>query len=299
MAFSKKIISVTFTLGSPTNVNGVAQQQTFDGVNSSVTVSGLRTSCKVVKSGGSAMNRCELRIFGLTPNIYNSLVSVYPATQLITKNTVSISAGDSSGMSQVFYGQITIAQIDLNSQPDCVLNIVAQSGLLQNVQPINPVTYPNSFSLSTALASLASTINLNFESNGVNITLPGMTLTGTGFQQYIQLTEAAKSQIYSCLDDVTIAIWYKNSSRQSTPPLISPNTGMVGYPTYSNIGIGLKTEYNPNIIYGGKVQCSSSINIFNGIWTVYGLSHTLESEMPNGQWFTEIQGYSPPQGSPT
>jgi len=285
MAFTKKRIDLVFTLGG---------SNTFSGSSNQVTVKGLRVSCKIVKTASAAMNECQLRIWGLTPDIYNKLTSIYPVTNYIQQNTVKVMAGDSATGPNpiVFVGQITIAQIDLNSQPDSVMNVIAQTALLQALTPVKSTEYPNTFDVATAMGSLANLMNLDFEPNGVQQTLGRSTFNGTARDQAIALAKAANINLI--IDDNSVVIFPKNGNRSSQKVVTvsdDQDPAMIGYPSYSNIGIGLKTLYNPNIKWGAQIQVKSSLKVtnLNGMWTVFGLAHTLESELPEGRWDTEIQ----------
>jgi hypothetical protein len=283
MSFVKRAITVVFTLGTG-NFGETGSNQ--------VTVTGLRISAKILKTGAAAMSECQLRIFGLTPTIYNALTAIYPITQALRRNQITVLAGDDvSGMAVVFIGQIIMAQIDLNSPPDSVLNVIAQTGLLQAVKPIPPTSYPKGASVASVMASLAIQMGLEFENNGVKAILPKSYFPGTARQQALACVEAAGIK-WNGGDDGVLAIWNSGGHRGTFIPLISPDSGMIGYPAYSNIGLAVKTIYNPNVQYGGQIKVQSSIPQANGFWTVFGLSHSLESEMPHGQWSTDIQGFS-------
>jgi hypothetical protein len=280
MSFVQRAIDLTFTLGSG-NFSGTSSNQ--------VKVSGLRIACRIAKMGVPAASECQLRIFGLTPAVYNQLISIYQQTQVKFANTVIVQAGDSvNGMATVFIGQLTLAQIDLNSQPDAILNVIAQTGILQALTAVPPVSYPAGASVDTIMSSLAIQMNLKYENHGVTAVLPKSYFPGTARQQFISAIQAAG--INGIIDDGALIIWPKGGSR-STPsiPVLSPENGMIGYPGYSNIGLNVKTMYNPNVTFGGQVTVQSSIKPCNGTWTVYGLSHELESEMPDGQWCTNVQ----------
>jgi hypothetical protein len=287
MAFTDKQITLIFTLGKG--------QFGQTGANT-VTVTGLRVSAKIVKTGAAAVCECQLRIFGLTPTVYNALTSIYPVTQGMQQNTVTVQAGDStSGLSTVFVGQILVAQIDLNSQPDSVMNIVAQTALLQSLNPSAvQVSYPQGVSVVQATQALAAQMGLRFEPNNVTAQLPTMTFSGTARQQMLKILEAAPTVQWNSGDNGVLAIWQDGGPRTdvgAAPVVISYENDMIGYPSFSNLGLGIRCAYNPNVAYYGQIQIVSSLQVanLNGIWTVFGLTHTLESELPGGQWMTEIQ----------
>lgn len=286
MAFTRKRIDLTFVLGG---------EATFDGSSNQVTITGLRVSCKIVKTASAAMNKCQLRVWGLPPNIYNALVSIYPIISVQQRNTVTVSAGDTDPLAQVFIGQITLAQVDLNQQPDCVVNIIAQTALLQALTTSDPTSYSAPFSVVSAMQTLASNMSLQFEANDVPTTmmLPKMTLNGNFRDQAIKLAESTYPKLNIGFDDNVLVIFTSAGSRTNQKTTIisdSADPAMIGYPALGNNGIVVKSTYNPNIMWGAQVMVKSSLQVanLNGLWTAYNIAHTLESELPDGKWETEV-----------
>jgi len=216
------------------------------------------------------------------------------------RNIVQVQAGDTTdgaSLSTVFIGQIVVAQIDLNSQPDAVLNIIASSAALANVVPVAPLSYPNGVSVANVMQSIATSMGLVLENNGVTAMLPKSYFPGTASQQ-IQLVVKASGIGCNNGDGQVLAIWPKGGTRatKGAIPVISYEKDMIGYPSYSNIGIGIKCLYRPDIVYASQIRIASSltqIKGLNGLWAAYNIVHTLESEMPEGQWMTEFQGFNP------
>jgi len=187
-----------------------------------------------------------------------------------------------------------VAQIDLNSQPDSVMNVVAQTALLQSLQPIQAVSYPQGVSVVSAAQALAAQMGLRFEPNNVTAVLPRMSFAGTARQQMLKILEAAPTVQWNSGDGGVLAVWENGGPRTdvgAAPVVISYEKDMIGYPSFSNLGLGIRCAYNPNVAYYGQIKVVSSLEVanLNGLWTVFGLSHTLESELPDGQWMTEIQ----------
>jgi hypothetical protein len=52
----------------------------------------------------------------------------------------------------------------------------------------------------------------------------------------------------------------------------------------------LTTIFNPDVVIGGMIQVQSSLTPACGQWIATQISHSLESETPDGQWFTHILG---------
>ena len=95
------------------------------------------------------------------------------------------------------------------------------------------------------------------------------------------------------VDDGTLAIWPAGGARGGSIPLISPQTGMKGYPTMNNLGPVLETLYNPSIRFGAKVKIESRVRPACGIWQVIRLQHNFESEVPDGAWFSHLETARP------
>ena len=283
MSFTKKKIDLTFQLGTGNFGEG--------GFNT-VEVTGLRVQASITATNGPVMGNAQLRIYGLNQSLMRQLTFLNSSATLQKKNTLIVSAGDDqSGMSIVFQGQIVLGQIDLNNPPESALVVVGNTGYIEAIKPISPSSYPGPADAAIVMGNLAASMGLQFENNGVSgIILNTPYFPGTGLEQARRCAEAANIN-WIIEDGVRLCIWPMNGSREGVIPLISPSTGMIGYPAYSTGigGISIKTLYNPFVRIGKQVQIESSLQIANGIWTVFSISHELESETPNGNWITRFE----------
>ena len=286
MTFLKRRIDVVFQLG--TGVFGESGTNT-------VTCSGLRVQAHIDKVFGPGMGEAQVRLYGRTPSLMNQLSSLNQATMATRKNTILISAGDDvNGMATVFQGQIMISQIMLNTAPDTALMVLAQGGAFAAVQLVAPTSYPGAADAAVVMQNLAHLAGLEFENNGVSMQLATPYYPGSPLEQIRRCAEAGRAVFDYVIDDKTLAIFPVGGARGTQIPVISPDTGMVGYPNYSTsvYGIELTTLFNPLLRPGGKVQVKSGLEVANGTWQVFNLQHELESETPNGQWFTRFSGAS-------
>jgi hypothetical protein len=281
MSFVKRAVTVTFQL-----LNG-----SFKGTDSNTaTLSGLRVSARIEKNGGAGMFNAQVRIYGMSASLMNQLSTLgkYPLQE--RGNYITISAGDAeSGMAVVFVGAISQAWIDFSNMPDVCLDVRAFTGMIDAMRPVPPTSYRGSVDVATILSGLAAQMGeggLVFENSGVSVMLSNPYYPGTARQQAMAAAEAANINI--AIDDGVLAIWPKGGARNGAIPMVSPDTGLVGYPSYTEQGIDLVTLYNPAIRFGGKVQVKSSIPQACGTWPVFALTHALDSETPNGEWFTHL-----------
>jgi hypothetical protein len=290
MAFVKRKIDLTFNLGQDAS----GTQYTFDGQYDTVKVSGLRVQATIANAGPPSMGQASVIVHGLTPSLMNQLstVSRLDDGQVTTKfYQLVIAAGDdSAGMSTVFQGQVSLAQIDMNGAPDSALHMTAHAGLFEAVKITQPLSYPGTADVSTIMQNLATQNGYSFQNGGVTTKLSTPYFPGSPKQQMEACASAAN--INWTLDNNVLAIWPKGGTRGGAIPLISPATGMIGYPMNSGMGgsIAVRTLFNPQLMIGATCKMQSSLPFANGNFVMFEVSHDLESETPNGQWETSFSG---------
>ncbi|MBR8188619.1 hypothetical protein KDW82_06030 [Burkholderia vietnamiensis] len=286
MSFTRKRLDVTISLGT-----GAFGE---DGSNT-VTLTGLRVQAMIQAAPAPSMPAIQLRIYGLPDTMLNQLTAVGLVNAGARfNNTILLAAGDDeSGMTTVYSGGISESWEDFSGVPDAVLNVIGMAGLAASLKPVGALSYSGSVDVAAIMQELANTMGLTFENNGVQVQLSNPYFPGTALAQARAC--AAAADIYFTIDRNTLAIWPKNGARQSKGdlPVVSPETGMIGYPVVSSNGIIVATAFNPEIVPGGSIQVISSRKIACGRWFVTGVTHYLESETPDGQWSTHIEGKPP------
>jgi len=136
------------------------------------------------------------------------------------------------------------------------------------------------------MADLAGKARLEFIDSGVNVTLYNPIYSGSALDQIKSC--AIEANIYFKVENDVLTIWPKNGSIASAEPIISPESGMVGYPAMSSQGLNVKTLFNPGIVMGGIVNIESSIPMATGKFQVLNLTHNISSLAPGGPWFSEL-----------
>ena len=284
MSFVKRKIDISFQLPSG---------QMFAGTSSNIVkISGLRVHASIVKAGGAGMTTTQVRVFGLSPSLMNQVATYGAPPDLATPTTVQIEAGDDdSGMAIVAIGNVQTAAADYNQAPDVSFNITAFTGQIAAIKPAKPFSGAGGYDCATIMQELATACGYSFENNGVSVILSNPYLCGSARDQMQELSEAG--DFNWIIDGNTLAIWPRYGSRAGTPVLMSPDTGMVGYPTFLNQGVSVRALFNPTLKYGATIQVQSSLQPACGIWSVYKLAYELQSETPGGTWFMMIEALSP------
>lgn len=280
--FTKKLIDLTITLGSG---------DFGANVGDTVTLRGLRITADVVNPGGPSMGMCSLRVYGLPFEMMNKLTTIGTINNAIRiKNTILVAAGDKeNGMQSVFQGVISEAWGDYNSAPDVALHIIAYAAYDAAVKPVGATSYQGATDVSSIMQTISNEMGLIFENNGVDMKLSNPYLSGTNIERVRTLSTAAG--FYYTIDRGVLAIWPRNGVRGGEVPLISSETGMKGYPSFSSKGMTLEMRFNWNIRCGANVKVESSIPMACGMWNVFGYSHSLSTEMADGPWFTTAGVY--------
>lgn len=280
MSFVRRKIDVTIGLG---------QGSFGEGGYNTVKLTGLRAQVTVEKLGSPGTSSAQVRIYGVPQTIMNQVSSLWEPLPRFRDNTVLIEAGDDAGgMSVVFAGGILTAWTDIQP-PDGSLVLYGLTAYKAAMKPVVPSSYPGPVDATLVMSGLAALMDLKFENNGVSgIILSSPYFAGPALLQARECADAA--DIEMTVDDTTLAIWPKGGARGGAIPLIAPGKGLVGFPSYNGNGISLKTEYNPSLMFGGKIQVQSSIQAACGLWNVWHLVHDLSSETPGGPWFSEIDG---------
>ena len=285
--YVERAIDVQLTLGEG-NFGSIIPTA---GSNNVATFSGLRVSAKISKIGGPGFSHADICIWGLSESVMNAFSALGKPIQYNRTNLITLTAGDAvNGMAQVFHGNLQDAYQDFTDSGAASFNIFSMTTAVQQTQPVPPLSFPAACDVATVMAGLASTMGLTFENNGVTTQLSaGSYFPGTAREQARKVNKFAN--ILWTIDDTTLAIWPQTGSRGGQIPLISPTTGLVGYPQWSSAGLTLRTLFNPNIKIGGQLQLDTSLIRAQGIWKVRTLNYDLKSIIPGGAWFCDIEAF--------
>lgn len=285
VSYVQRQITVTFTLHTGT----------FTGTSSNqLTLSGLRITATATLFGANSYNALTASIFGIPLSVMNDLTTLGKMILDNTPNMVAVYAGDAqSGLSLIFTGGIYAAWANFESAPEVSFDIEAQVGKADAIAAIPPSSYQGGADVATIIQNLASQMTppRAFQNNGVSVYLANPYYRGTATDQI----KAAAADAHIVVDDdgTTISIWPMGGSRGGAIPLISPATGLVGYPRYTKYGMDIVSLFNPQVRFGSQVQVESILKGASGTFSVIGVIHNLQSQTPNGNWFTAMRLVDP------
>lgn len=256
--------------------------------NDTITLQGFRATADIDKAGGMMMGTLRAKIYGVKQEDMNSVTTLQWKPGTLIPNTVEVYAIDGPAETLVFAGNIVNAWADYQSMPDVFLHIQAQSAFFNALKAIPPRSFKGGVDVASVMAQIARDLGYTFENNGVTTQLVDVYLPNTGMEQAKDLARAAGCDLY--LDDKILAITPPNVPRKVIIPLISPASGLVGYPTFDGVGVNFQTLFNPAVTFGGSIKLETDVQQAAGEWVVTSVAHRLESEKPGGAWFSSIRG---------
>ena len=282
---NKKELRFVITIGAG---NGNFTSTSGDNLGNQITIEGFRAIVNIDKGGGQMFGHMNASIYGVAQSDMNAVTTLRYKAFSTKPNVITAYAIDGDQETLVFQGNIVNAWGNYDSMPDVFLQIEAQAAYLNRLIPVPPRSFKGGTDVATVMQQLAGAMNYTFENNGVNTQLSNPYLAGTAIDQAKALAEAAG--IWWGIDNQVLWISPPNTPRAGQIPLISPQSGLIDYPSFDAQGcIIFRCLFNPAIKFLGQVNLQTSIPQAVGQWTVLNVAYRLESEKPDGAWFSTVR----------
>lgn len=267
-----------------------------------LTLQGLRASVNIDNAGGAYLGTLTAQIFGMNASHMNTLTSPQWDQNFFTStgstfgfNKIQVFAIDGAQETLVYNGEILNSWGVYTSMPDVYLYLQAQIGYAALVQPTGPLSIAANTDVATAMQQIATAMGYSFENNGVSA------IVTKGTYKANTLMEQARSlmrdyRFWMSIDPTspnTLVITPYATARNIAAPLISPQTGLIGYPLFNETGVNFETLFSPGITLLGPVNLQSSLPKANGTWLVTSCSHQLSSQTLGGPWKTTVNAVWP------
>jgi hypothetical protein len=284
MSFTKKLIRATITIAGASG----------DTVK---VLDGYRISCEVETTGGWSASTAEIAIYGMTLSDMNKLTNLGTQYTGSYPNLIAIDAGDASGLSRVFLANITNAWFDGNNQPQAAFRIIASTIEYHAQTTADPISTTGTTDVAGMMSGLAKTMGVAFENAGVTAKLASSYYFGSPWSMAQQIAQDAG--ILYVIENNTLVITQPGTARKGSEIIISPETGLLGYPTFNQRTVLVTALFNPQVKFQGQVTIKSSLPSATGKFLVNKLSYSLESMVPGGRWFMHLECIPPTGASPT
>lgn len=278
-SFTLKQIEVRITLAAGS----------FGGKGTEKVINGLPVEVSVSKTGGDEKPSCEVSIGGMSYEDMEQLTTLAFRPLQTRKNLIAIFAGDTeNGLSQIFAGEITEAAADFSGAPDVRFNIKAMSGYYPSLMPAGPQTIAGNTGVADIISQQAQVMGYEFRNEGVTTQLSNCILNGSPMQKARAAARQAGATLL--IDDRTLVLLPPGKERKGTTILLSENSGMMGYPSFTSDGISVDAIFNPAFQLGGLVEVQTIVPKASGLWRITKLEHKLQANDPSGtDWTTSIE----------
>lgn len=278
-SFQRRRVRVTFQLASGTFWR--------EGNPDTVLLEGFRASIEIDAPGGYEFAVCRARVFGVDQLTMDRLTVINYQNLDFYRNTMLVEATDDDGQyTVIFHGEIYIAQPDYTGAPDVAFVAEARSGLIGSLSVASPNSYPGAQRVSAIMSRLARELGVALEDNGVTSTVTDMYLAGSPLTKVQALSEAARIQYWFAPEQGVLAIAPAGIPRRGNRVTYNMNTGLVGWPTKTHVGVAFTALFNPAAFHGCPILLETDVTACHGEWYIISMSHRLDSELPGGAWFT-------------
>ena len=275
--FTKKKIRLEITL----------QYGKFGNGTNTVVIEDLPISVSIKKEGFPSMNTAKIFVTGLSSELMEALTFLNYRILTINRNYISIYAGDESGMSLAFAGEISLARPNFNNAPSVRMEFEAFTGYSSRMVAAPPLSLKGNIPVSDICSQIANKMGFNFVNDGVNKIAKNPRLSGSDMNKLINL--AKDYDIGINVDDGTVRIFNKGASDRVMLS-VSDEDGLIGYPSFEQNGISCSVEYTPNVRLWDKFEIQTVLSKASGQWFIQSIEHRLDANIQGGLWQTDLKG---------
>lgn len=280
--FSVKTVRITIQL----------RKGEFDNGGNTVIIEGLPVSVTVTKQGGEAKNKASVTVDNLKLETATQLTTLAFKRLETYNNVIQIDAGSQGAeLSTIFIGEITSA-VPVMGDDKLSLKIEALAGYYPALIPSTPTSVQENTTVEKLMKQFADEAGYSFENKGITASIANSVFIGSPVEK--AKTLARQADVDLLIDDNKFTIQPFEAPKDGQIPLLSKNTGLIGYPSFSNEGINCKSVFNDKLKVGSYFKLESILPHASGEWQITKVEHRLEAYTPNsGTWESDVTGVLP------
>ena len=204
------------------------------------------------------------------------------------KNLITIEAGEQGKtLATVFKGEITSAYADYGSVPDVEFKIEALSGGYAAQIGAKPISVKGNAKAADLIKQFAKEIGYTFKNEGVAASVRNAVFNGSPIEKARSVADEVGAELL--IDDDSMILMPYDKPRSGGAVLLTPETGLIGYPSFTSDGISFSCFFNPNLKQGGQVKIESIVPRASGYWKITKLSHRLTAyRTGGGSWYSSV-----------
>lgn len=277
-SFTLKTIRTTITLG----------KGTFGGGGNSKIIEGLATDVDITKPGLPEKNSASVSIANISLSDMEQMTFLAFQPLQSLKNLITIEAGEQGKtLATVFKGEITSAYADYGSVPDVEFKIEALSGGYAAQIGAKPISVKGNAKAADLIKQFAKEIGYTFKNEGVAASVRNAVFNGSPIEKARSVADEVGAELL--IDDDSMILMPYDKPRSGGAVLLTPETGLIGYPSFTSDGISFSCFFNPNLKQGGQVKIESIVPRASGYWKITKLSHRLTAyRTGGGSWYSSV-----------
>ena len=263
---------------------------TFDGDKGNIlTIDNARMEAQLSFTGGFTGALATIKVYGLKM-AYMSLLAGR-GVQLNPDRQKFMIRLDVDGL-EVFLGFANWCYIDANSQPEIGLVVQAAAQGEINLMTIPDTHIRGKVTVAEAARKISATTKMAINDYTGGYTLPSVYTKGTIGSQLLQLLKATLA-VYPDfqyeLNYSYLNLFNQKNALDYEIINISKETGLIGYPTFTQTGISLTTMFNPKFTLQRIINLTSDLPNISGKYQIIdGCTANLSTVIDNGPWHSNI-----------
>ena len=254
--------------------------------NNTLVIDDLRATA-VVQSNARQATQMNLQIWGMRLSDMDAMTAAWIDPFSVRNNRVTLEADSGNGFRPVFKGMIIEAQPDFKNAPEVPFQILSLLPGFQQIEVADPLSYDGSVGIDVIGRHLAAQLGLSYDQTpGLTAALHNPYFPGSIWDQLTAACKAANVDYYF-LGDQLVFTPLNVAFKDKPAVILSPTTGLLGYPVYSRRGLTVTAIYDPAFQCGVAVEVVDSlVKGANGRWYPYAMEHSLDARRPGGKWTT-------------
>lgn len=253
---------------------------------------GLDIVARGRKTTNPQENSCDVTISNLTKHDRDYILtatSPFIGRQRSPKRMIVEAGRVSTGVSRLFYGDITASQI--TQPPDIGLTMRFQTGahkkgvvVARQGREIQP--------LSSLAASVAADMGVGLTFEADDFQVANYSFSGAVAGQLECLAATGNVDVF--VDDQTLVVKNRGAGLRNRVRILNKSSGMVGVPEFTERGLKVRAMIDAQTTLGGTIRIESQLNpATNGDYVVYSLGFDVASRRE--PFYYEIEAGRPGQ----
>ncbi|RKS87342.1 hypothetical protein DES39_0563 [Orbus hercynius] len=241
-----------------------------------------RSTATISTFGGVNSSEASFTIWGLGRDDIATLTRFEMWNGGKNYNAISVKA---NGV-KCYEGTIINCVADFNQAPDIPVIINCQPCAFLSVAVAMPFSFGGEIKASDIIQSIIKPFGMTLTNIDVTESLKNPYIIGSPYQQILSVANDIRCFIELSYSDIYIS--KIGTARDEEAILISPQTGLIGYPSYFGTYLTVKTYFNPSYKTGQKVKLETYLPLASGDYTVGAIIHNLSCQLPGGTFESSL-----------